>query len=232
MSVVFITCTKVCPIVRTTGFPVASKKRVGLVSDVFFHVPLIVTPLVAIQALPEPMTSASSRCFVEPSLSGPKWTTMTTTFLGATARLFAASIWRLSPVTARRYVFVARSYVYRMWLTFPYVTSIRPPESARLRDAPRALYQAVLPDQPDAGFIVVYEFADAAAATDAGNEEAGYLGTGPARVEAPLGTQYVLRALGPTLIVFQWLPAASSDPTASQIAAALATIGIGFAVPR
>jgi hypothetical protein len=108
----------------------------------------------------------------------------------------------------------------------------RPPESARLRDAPRALYQAVLPDQPDAGFIVVYEFADAAAATDAGNEEAGYLGTGPARVEAPLGTQYVLRALGPTLIVFQWLPAASSDPTASQMAAALATIGIGFAVPR
>jgi hypothetical protein len=108
----------------------------------------------------------------------------------------------------------------------------RPPESGRLRDAPRTVYQAVLPNQPDAGFIVVYEFPDAAAATDAGNEEAGYLGTGPARVEAPLGTQYVLRALGPTLIVFQWLPAASSDPTTSQIAAALGTLGIGFAVPR
>ena len=108
----------------------------------------------------------------------------------------------------------------------------RPPESSRLRDAPRAVYQAVLPDQPDAGFIVVYEFTDAPAATDAGNEEAGYLGTGPARVEAPPGTQYVIRALGPTLIVFPWLPAASSDPTAGQIATALATIGIGFAVPR
>jgi hypothetical protein len=93
------------------------------------------------------------------------------------------------------------------------------------------VYQVVLPDQPDAGFIVVYEFPDAAAATDAGNEEAGYLGTGPARVEAPLGTQYVLRALGPTLIVFPWLPAASSDPTAANVAAALGTIGIGFAVP-
>jgi hypothetical protein len=108
----------------------------------------------------------------------------------------------------------------------------RPPESGRLRSAPRALYQAVLPDQPDAGFIVVYEFADGATATDAGNEEAGYLGTGPARVEAPLGTQYVLRALGPTLIVFEWLPAASSDPTAGEIATALGTLGIGFAVPR
>lgn len=111
-------------------------------------------------------------------------------------------------------------------------TPFRPPESARLRSAPRAVYQAVLADQPDAGFIVVYEFPDAAAATDAGNEEAGYLGTGPARVEAPLGTQYVLRALGPTLIVFPWLPAASSDPAAGQIAAALSTLGIGFAVPR
>lgn len=108
----------------------------------------------------------------------------------------------------------------------------RPPESARLRSAPRAVYQVVLPDQPDAGFIVVYEFPDAAAATDAGNEEAGYLGTGPARVEAPVGTQYVLRALGPTLIVFPWLPAASSDATTANVAAALSTIGIGFAVPR
>ena len=111
-------------------------------------------------------------------------------------------------------------------------TAFRPPESGRLRSAPRTVLHAVLPDQPDAGFIVVYEFPDAAAATDAGNEEAGYLGTGPALVEAPLGTQYVLRALGPTLIVFPWLPSASSDPTASQIAAALGTIGIGFAVPR
>lgn len=107
----------------------------------------------------------------------------------------------------------------------------RPPESGRLRSAPRAVYQVVLPDQPDAGFIVVYEFADAAAATDAGNEEAGYLGTGPARVEAPLGTRYVLRALGPTLVVFPWLPAASSDPTAANVATALGTIGIGFTVP-
>ncbi|HLO34492.1 MAG TPA: hypothetical protein VK194_00355, partial [Candidatus Deferrimicrobium sp.] len=61
----------------------------------------------------------------------------------------------------------------------------RPPESPRLRDAPRAVFQVVLPDQPDAGFVVVYEFADAAAAVDAGNEEAGYLGTGPARVQFP-----------------------------------------------
>ncbi len=112
--------------------------------------------------------------------------------------------------------------------TRPYL----PPESARLRGAPRSVFQVVLPDQPDAGFVVVYEFRDAAAAVDAGNEEAGFLGTGPAKVQFPLGTEHVLRAIGPTLILLSWLPSASSDPTAGKVAAALGTIGIGFAVPR
>jgi hypothetical protein len=108
----------------------------------------------------------------------------------------------------------------------------RPPESGRLRDAARAVYQVVVPDQPDAGFIVVYEFRDEASAVDAGNEEAGYLGTGAARVQQPIGTQHVLRALGPTLIYYAWLPAASTDPTAGNVATALNTIGIGFTVPN
>lgn len=108
----------------------------------------------------------------------------------------------------------------------------RPAESGRLRDAPRAVYQVVLPEQPDAGYIVVYEFPDGAAAVDAGNEEAGYLGTGNGRVQFPLGTQHVIRALGTTLILYSWLPAASSDPTAGKVADALNTVGIGFSVPR
>ena len=107
----------------------------------------------------------------------------------------------------------------------------RPAESDRLRNAPRAVYQVTLPDQPDAGFVVVYEFPDAASATDAGNEEAGYLGTGNGRVQFPLGTQHVLREVGPTLILYSWLPAASSDPTAGKVADALNTIGVGFTVP-
>jgi hypothetical protein len=108
----------------------------------------------------------------------------------------------------------------------------RPAESGRLRNAPRAVYQVVLPDQPDAGYIVVYEFPDGASAVDAGNEEAGYLGTGNGRVQFPLGTEHVLRALGPTLIVYSWLPGASSDPTAGNVASALGTLGIAFSVPR
>ena len=108
----------------------------------------------------------------------------------------------------------------------------RPPESGRLRNAPRAVYQVVMPDQPDAGFIVVYEFADAAAAVDAGNEEAGFLGTGSVRVNFPRDAQHVLRELGPTLILYTWSPSASPDPTAGTVAAVLNTIGVGFTVPN
>ena len=108
----------------------------------------------------------------------------------------------------------------------------RPPESGRLRDAARAVYQVVLPEQPDGGYIVVYEFPDAAAAVDAGNEEAGYLGTGPARVNCPRDAPHVLRQLGPTLVLFTWSP---SDPAATaegDVAAALGRLGIGFSVPN
>lgn len=115
----------------------------------------------------------------------------------------------------------------------PATRDYRPAESARLRNAPRAVYQAVLPDEPGAGFIVVYQFPDAAAAVDAGNEEAGYLGTGPAKVQYQRETRHVLRQLGPTLILYSWSPTTARDPArAEAIATALGTLGIGFSVPR
>ena len=107
----------------------------------------------------------------------------------------------------------------------------RPAESARLRDAPRAVYQVQIPDQPDAGFIVVYEFPDTSSAVDAGNEEAGYLGTGPAKVQFPPDAEHVLQAVGTTLVLYTWSPTASSDPTAGMVADALKPLGIGFTVP-
>jgi len=108
----------------------------------------------------------------------------------------------------------------------------RPAESALLRDAPRAVFQIVLPDQPDAGFIVVYEFPDTASAVNAGNEEAGYLGTGPAKVQFPPDAEHVLQAVGTTLVLYTWSPTASSDPTAGNVADALRHLGVGFAIPR
>jgi hypothetical protein len=108
----------------------------------------------------------------------------------------------------------------------------RPAESARLASAPRAVYQVILPADLDGGQIVVYEFRDAGVAVDAGNELAGYLGTGAARVMFPLDAQHSIRQLGTTLIFYTWAPSTSPDPGSKTIAEALATLGIGFAPPR
>lgn len=108
----------------------------------------------------------------------------------------------------------------------------RPAESARLASAPRAVYQVALPADLEGGQIVVYEFRDAASAVDAGNELAGYLGTGPGRVQFPLDAQHTIRELGTTLIFYTWAPSTSPDPGSKAIADSLATLGVGFAQPR
>jgi hypothetical protein len=108
----------------------------------------------------------------------------------------------------------------------------RPSESRLTANAPRAVYQVVLPQDPDGGFIVVYEFPDASSAVDAGNDLAGYLGSGAGRVAYPIDAQHTIRQVGTTLIFYTFSPATSADPGAPKIADALKTLGIGFAPPR
>jgi hypothetical protein len=108
----------------------------------------------------------------------------------------------------------------------------RPGESARVAAAPRAVYQAVLPADPEGGQIVVYEFRDAGAAVDAGNELAGYLGTGAGRIQFPDDVRWTIRQVGTTLVFYTWAPSTSPDPDSPKIADALATLGTGFTPPR
>ena len=108
----------------------------------------------------------------------------------------------------------------------------RPGESPRVAAAPRAVYQAILPADPTGGQIVVYEFRDAGAAVDAGNELAGYLGTGAGRIQFPVDARQTIRQVGTTLIFYTWAPSTSPDPGSPKIADALATLGIGFTPPR
>jgi hypothetical protein len=109
----------------------------------------------------------------------------------------------------------------------------RPAESPRLVDAPRAVYQVVLPQDPEGGYIVVYEFRDAGEAVNAGNEYAGYVGSGgPGKVQFANDVQHTIRQLGTTLILYSYSPSTSPDPGSAQIADALKTLGIGFAPPR
>jgi hypothetical protein len=107
----------------------------------------------------------------------------------------------------------------------------RPPEGPRFTAAPRAVYQVILPDDPGEGFIVVYEFADAATAADAGAEEAAYLASGPGRIQSAEGTRHVLRQVGSTIVSYSWVPAAAQDPRAPDIQAALGILGAPIEIP-
>jgi len=107
----------------------------------------------------------------------------------------------------------------------------RPPEGLRLTDAPRAVYQVVLPEAPDDGFIVVYELPDPDRANQAANEQAQYLASGPGRVQSSLDAVDVIRVVGSTVVLYTWLPGDPRDPKEPDIQRALETIGLGVDVP-
>ena len=107
---------------------------------------------------------------------------------------------------------------------------VRPVESPLLVNAPRAVYQAVLPKDPTKGYIVVYEFQDASSAALAAAEEQHYLETGPGRIQSPQGSVQILRQVGVTLVFYDWLPGAAQDPAAPGVQQALETLGVGFPV--
>ena len=107
---------------------------------------------------------------------------------------------------------------------------IRPAESPLLVAAPRAVFQVTLPADPTRGFIVVYEFTDAARASEAAAEQQQYLASGPGRIQTPEGTVYVLRQVGPTVVLYEWLPGAAKDPAARDIQRTLETLGVGYPI--
>jgi hypothetical protein len=76
----------------------------------------------------------------------------------------------------------------------------------------------------------VYDFADSSRAADAAAEEQRYLATGPGRVQTPEGTVHVLRQLGPTVILYDWLPGAAKDSSAPDVQRVLETLGVGYPI--
>ena len=106
----------------------------------------------------------------------------------------------------------------------------RPAESPVLAAAPRAVYQVKLPDDQDHGFFAVYELPNAPAATAAAREQVAYVESGPGRVQFPADARFVLRQLGSTLVFYWWAPSATTDQRAPEIAAAIGSVGQGFAI--
>jgi hypothetical protein len=104
-------------------------------------------------------------------------------------------------------------------------TPFRPGENPALVNVPRRLVQAILPNEPGGGYIVIYELPSASQAQAVGQDFLRYLGSGTGQVQYPRDTQFVLRQVGPTLVFYNWSPQASSDPIAGDVATALQTVG-------
>lgn len=111
-------------------------------------------------------------------------------------------------------------------------TTVRPGEPTSFATVPRTAFQAILPDDPNGGLIVVYELPDAAAAATAAADLAAHVTSGPGRVQYPPDTQHVLRQVGSTVVSFPWSPASSPDERTADVAAAVATVGTEVPLPR
>jgi hypothetical protein len=107
----------------------------------------------------------------------------------------------------------------------------RPPEDVRFTTTPRAIYQVILPNAPTEGFIVVYEFPDPTTAAEAAADQAAYLASGPARVQAPFGSRHVMRLVGSTVVLYSWVPEGAADERQPDIQPALETLGTGVPIP-
>jgi hypothetical protein len=106
----------------------------------------------------------------------------------------------------------------------------RPAEPSALAYAPRAVFKVRLPNDPDRLYVLLYSFADAAAAARAGRDAAAFYVSGPALVQFPSGTRFALSQVGEVLVFSAWAPDSTSDrPTAE---AAFDVIrGFGQAIP-
>ena len=136
----------------------------------------------------------------------------------------------LTAAVARTRATIAAALGERQLILNDTQAPFRPAEAPLLAAAPRAVYQAWLPQDPDRGMLVVYEFPDSATAAAAAAEQQRYLASGFGRVQTPQGTVHIIRSLDTTVILYDWLPGAAQDPKAPDVQAALETLGIGYPV--
>ncbi len=104
-------------------------------------------------------------------------------------------------------------------------TAYRPGESPSLIGVPRQLLQAVLPSEPQGGYVVIYELPSNVDADAVGREFAGYLASGTGAIGYPRDAQFVLQRVGRTLVFFPWSPEVSPDPRVADMAAVLGSLG-------
>jgi len=110
-------------------------------------------------------------------------------------------------------------------------TPYRPPEGAIFAAAPRTVVQAVLPDDPTGGYLVLYAFGTPQQALAGAQDQAAYVASVPGKAQFIAGTAFEIRTLGNVAIFFAWRPDAAPDAREASIPLALSTIGNEVPVP-
>lgn len=112
------------------------------------------------------------------------------------------------------------------------IVPYQPGEPAGIAGTPRAVLQADVGDA-SAGYVVVYEFADAARAARSGAEFAAYLGSGFGQTNYPVDAQFSLSQVGATLVFTWWSSERSADRDRARAAFdTVASVGETIAVVK
>lgn len=105
------------------------------------------------------------------------------------------------------------------------INAYRPSEPPSLLQMPRVIMRADLAD-PEDGYVVIYETADASAAHERAQELADYLGSGFGQTNYAADTQFSVGVLGDTVLFTNWSRRRSADPErAEAVFDAIATVG-------
>ena len=108
----------------------------------------------------------------------------------------------------------------------PPIVPYRPAEPPGIATVPRAVLQAGIGD-PEAGYVTIYEFADANTASARGAEFAAYLESGFGQTNYPLDAQFSLSQLGGTLIFTWWSSELAADRELARTAFdAISSVGV------
>ncbi len=107
----------------------------------------------------------------------------------------------------------------------------RPAEAPRFAAAPRTVLQVSVPDVGTSEYISIYEFPDAQSAAMAAREQAAYVASPVGRVQFPTGTDFTIRQLGSTIVLYTFLPQAGLGRSI-EIAKVLRALGTVIEVPR
>ena len=111
----------------------------------------------------------------------------------------------------------------------PYV----PSEPLDVRTLPRTVYQEVLPADPGAGFVVIYEAETPDAAMLTARSLASYVASGFGVTNYPPDARFAVEIYGPTVVFGWWSPGSSADPATAAVAfGVLQTFGTPVPVVR